>query len=522
MKQNKKETQKDALVGQTVDGFVVDELIAEGSFARVYKVHAQGLSQPYAMKLAKDSSSKSVERLEKEMKLLDRTNSGNIPKIVAQNTGSPQPYIVMEYIPESLDARMGGMGWKDAVQTAVGVLDALDYAHNELGIVHRDIAPKNIMFKNGKVQLIDFNLSDSLDKKVEDSIAISRDASVSMPHLVGTRLYAAPEQVGFIDDKVSERSDIYAVGTVLYQMLTGEVPYGDMPAPSKVGLPKWLDMVVAKARAKHPSQRYASAREMADVLRAGLAGRYDGPTLGERLAKLSRGLKTVARNLIIGGMITGAVMGGAFGIRSCAQRYQAQKQSFYDDIKHEDKGRLAYFTSGSEIKVIRVQDLPDKDKGIVYKIPGADIEALLWSSDGKAVYYLNDVGNIFDTKHQIVRYDLAAGKSAVIVDLRQLYKAKLPDDDIQNWVLDNRFGRIEFQLGTGEWYSIKEDGTGVTQITEKHGSDQKACLSGRHKFEPYNAGKSGMYVRIRNPDDSYDLENGKDPVYTPHEAKPEK
>lgn len=197
---------------------------------------------------------------------------------------SGTPYLAMELVvggslAERIEAR-GPLRWGEAVTVAAAVADALDHAH-ERGVVHRDLKPANVLLADdGAVKVSDFGVARLLD-----------DSSTLTGALRGTPAYMAPEQIR--GDAVDGRADLYALGTLLYEMVTGEAPFRaesaiavahqvvhDAPRPPSLGcpdLPLEIEGVIRRAMAKRADERFTRGREMAAALRA--AGAPSPPPL---------------------------------------------------------------------------------------------------------------------------------------------------------------------------------------------------------------------------------------------------
>ena len=196
----------------------------------------------------------------------------------AETDGGPLPYIVMEYVDgETLRDLVRGKGPlqpRRAMEIIADVCAALDFSHKN-GIVHRDMKPANIMInRSGAVKVMDFGIARAIS---DSSSPMTQTAAV-----IGTAQYLSPEQAR--GEQVDARSDVYSVGCVLFEILTGEPPFtGDSPVsvayqhvreeprrPSDVyeGVPYELDAVILKAMSKNPANRYQSAAEMrSDLVR---------------------------------------------------------------------------------------------------------------------------------------------------------------------------------------------------------------------------------------------------------------
>ncbi len=239
------------------------ELIGRGGMGAVYKARQKRLDRLVAVKILPPNVSRDpafAERFTREAKALARLTHPNIVTVhdfgQAGGTGvSPVPlyYFIMEFV-DGLNLRQllnaGQIAPKAALAIVPQICDALQYAHDK-GIVHRDIKPENILLdKAGKVKIADFGLAKLVGVEAKDqTITGTRD-------VIGTPHYMAPEQIEHPQD-VDHRADIYSLGVVFYQMLTGELPIGRFAPPSrKVRIDVRLDEVVLRALEKEPDRRY--------------------------------------------------------------------------------------------------------------------------------------------------------------------------------------------------------------------------------------------------------------------------
>jgi beta-lactam-binding protein with PASTA domain/predicted Ser/Thr protein kinase len=220
-----------------------------------------------------------VERFRREAKAAAGLNHQNLVSIYDWGEVEGTYYIVMEYVEgetlKDLIRRRGRLSGNESVGIALQLLAAVEFAHRS-GIVHRDIKPQNVMIdRGGTVKVMDFGIARAGDSGMTEAGSI-----------LGTAQYLAPEQAkGY---PVDERSDLYSVGVVLYEMLTGSVPFrGDSavtvalkhvnevprePAELVPGLPYALNQIVLKAMAKDPADRYQSAAEFGRDLRSAREG----------------------------------------------------------------------------------------------------------------------------------------------------------------------------------------------------------------------------------------------------------
>ncbi len=274
-------------IGELIDGrYEITSAISRGGMATVYSAVDTRLDRTVAVKIMHENlalDEEFVSRFIREAKAAAGLSHPNLVQVYDQGWnqgGVPAVFLVMEYIPgATLRDHLFAVGQLDPKE-ALGILDqvlsALTYAHQR-GIIHRDIKPENIMITaDGRVKLGDFGLA----RAVSTGNTLTADANV----LMGTVGYLAPEQVqrGIADEK----SDIYSLGIVFFEMLTGKKPYeGDspiqiayrhvhdrVPAPSTLNnaITRDIDTLVLRATTPDPGLRYQNAREFQDDIRKSL------------------------------------------------------------------------------------------------------------------------------------------------------------------------------------------------------------------------------------------------------------
>ena len=275
----------DNLIGKKLDGlYEVKELIGSGGMANVYKAVMLGRNGPVpagtvvAVKVLRQEYTHDpelVRRFKNESKAISLLNHSNIVKVYDVSVNDQLQYIVMEYVDgmtlrEYLNERGGKLTSRETVHFISQILKALEHAHAN-GVVHRDIKPQNIMLlDNGQLRMMDFGIA-----------RISRaENQLLSGKTMGSVHYISPEQAK--GDETDCTSDIYSVGVMMYEMLSGQLPFdaedavevaikqiSDQPkslheiAPQ---VPAALVEITEKAMAKLPQNRYASAREMLDAL----------------------------------------------------------------------------------------------------------------------------------------------------------------------------------------------------------------------------------------------------------------
>ncbi|MRH86279.1 Stk1 family PASTA domain-containing Ser/Thr kinase [Nocardia sp. SYP-A9097] len=265
--------------------YELGEIIGFGGMSEVHKARDLRLGRDVAIKVLRADLARDPTFYLRFKREAQNAAALNHPAIVAvydtgeaEIDGGPLPYIVMEYVDgdtlRDIVRGKGPMAPRRAMEVIADVCAALDFSHRN-GIVHRDMKPANIMINRaGAVKVMDFGIARAL---ADSSNPMTQTAAV-----IGTAQYLSPEQAR--GEQVDARSDVYSVGCVLYEILTGEPPFtGDSPVavayqhvredprlPSHVhpGVPRELDSVVLKAMSKNPANRYQTAAEMrADLIR---------------------------------------------------------------------------------------------------------------------------------------------------------------------------------------------------------------------------------------------------------------
>lgn len=240
---------------------VIEEMIGQGGMGRVYRAQQPHLNRTVALKVLSAERANDpewLERFSREARALARLSHPHIVQVYDFGE-KPVPHLLMEHI-EGVNLRQamqnGGLTTREALAIVPKLCDALHYAH-EHGVLHRDIKPENILIDTeGRVKIVDFGLAKLRDESVLPFTLTQSGAKL------GTLAYMAPEQVEKPAD-VDHRADIYSLGVVLYEMLTGELPLGRFPTPSEAsGVDARLDSVVMRTLEKRREQRPSSANEL--------------------------------------------------------------------------------------------------------------------------------------------------------------------------------------------------------------------------------------------------------------------
>jgi serine/threonine protein kinase len=244
------------------------EMIGRGGMGYVFKARQPKLDRFVALKILPETLAADpafAERFSQEGRVLARLNHPNIVTIHDFGQANGFFYLVMEFV-DGVNLRqamkVGRFTPEQALAVVPKICDALEFAHRE-GILHRDIKPENILLDaRGRVKIADFGIARIIGSKGGSESAAQATTEQRVTGVIGTPQYMAPEQIEN-PRKVDERADVYALGVVFYEMLTGELPLGRFARPSeKSAVDPRLDEVVLRALEKEPARRTASAREV--------------------------------------------------------------------------------------------------------------------------------------------------------------------------------------------------------------------------------------------------------------------
>lgn len=308
----------DPLVGRELGGVVIERLVAQGGMGRVYAARQRSPDRTVAVKVMRPGrqSPAAAARFQREADLLGRLRHPGIAQVflagVCLVDGDETPYFVMEFVPhaETLVAACDrrGLDPRRRLEAFLEVCRAVAHGHAS-GVVHRDLKPGNILVDGeGRPKVIDFGVARLADDH--------GDGGTETGEFLGTRRYSSPEQVA--GEAVDARTDVYALGVILHELLTGEPPHDlagkslaetarilrdEPPAPLQIAdrnLGRGLEAIAGGCLAKRPADRYASAADLAADVQRLLEGlptvaRRPGPLAaaagwGRRHAALASGL----------------------------------------------------------------------------------------------------------------------------------------------------------------------------------------------------------------------------------------
>lgn len=237
----------------------VEEMIGHGGMGAVYRVRQRNLDRVVALKvfLYDTNDAEFAARFQREARALAKLSHPNIVTVHDFGKREHMHYLLMEYI-DGLNLRQitesERLNPVEALEMVPQLCDALQYAHDK-GVIHRDIKPENLLLDvNGRIKIADFGLAKMTGTAYEGTLTRTRQ-------VMGTLNYMAPEQRER-PSEVDHRADIYSLGVVIYEMLTGELPFGRFQPPSsKSDIDISLDEVVMRALEKEPDRRYQQASE---------------------------------------------------------------------------------------------------------------------------------------------------------------------------------------------------------------------------------------------------------------------
>ena len=370
-----------AAAGTRIGHCTLIERAGRGASADVWRARDEELQRDVAIKLAREElvgEETLMARLVREARSTAQLRHPAIVTVHEVGTRGGQPFIVSDFIEgptlaQEIARRSFTPG--EAATVAARLADALDYAH-ACGVVHRDVKPGNVLLTaDGRPVLADFGLA---------QLARAETGLTRQGDVLGTPAYMAPEQARGDVDQVDARSDVYALGAVLYELLTGSPPFTGVsaasvlyavihrdPAPPGVvrpGVPADLATVCGRAMARDRADRYASAREFADDLRRFLArepvaARPPGPW--RRIVLWTHRNPALAATLAVSAALVLAVAGAAFA--RVVQERDRVRANLYRALVGEADARLAaldtewYGRTRAALKQAAALDVADRD-----------------------------------------------------------------------------------------------------------------------------------------------------------------
>ena len=427
--------------GDRIGPYAIDSTLGEGGMGQVYRARDDRLHRYVALKVlpqANDADGLSQRRLLAEARAAAGLDHPFICKVYEVGEADGRPYIAMEAITgETLRSRLarGRLDIKTALQIATEIAEAVSAAHRG-GVVHRDLKPANIMIAaDGHVKVLDFGLASRLERPGLNAelTTLTSPPSVS-DGLAGTLAYMAPEQVRA--EPADVRSDIFAFGVVLFEMLAGRHPFQragaietaaailkDDPAPwpAETAPPVLLQHVVRKALAKDPRDRYQSVDDVLIDLRAVSSDLSSASSRSAPLPGTSRGAVLRRRVWLVAApaavLIAGAAWWGiAHQSRATAAIAPVFRQvtavgNLIDAALSPDGRSLAFITDTQGDRRLLTRDLAG---GPSIELAHAEgLRSPKWTRDGAQIHYLtSDAGYLISRLGGTPQRSYSAGSSA--------------------------------------------------------------------------------------------------------------
>lgn len=353
---------------ERIDGYEIEEVIGHGGCGVVYRAHQRKpIERTVAIKLIRPGmdSNSVLRRFEFERKALERMNHPNIARVLdsgilsAGAGGVDRPYFVLELVqgePITRFVKKEQIELYELIELLLQVCAAVQHAHSK-GILHRDIKPSNVLVTrlDGKphCKVIDFGIAKALDEAMSDTISMTAAGA-----MIGTPKYMSPEQIGGSDD-VDIRSDVYSIGVMMYELVTGTSPLASADTSRSISamlreieestpvapshhnrqIPRDLDWMILKAMDRDPSQRYQTVGALAEDLQRHLRDEpvvAGPPSIGYRVTKFYRRNRAsvIAGIVAVVALIAGLSASIIFGLRTTQaleleseQRELAQRQT---------------------------------------------------------------------------------------------------------------------------------------------------------------------------------------------------
>jgi len=330
-------------VGDLIDRYEVVSLLGSGGMGEVYLAHDEKLDRKIALKLLPTHFTKNQARLrrfQQEARAASALNHPNIITIHEIGQVENRNFIATEFVDgETLRQRMkrAPLSLNESLDIAIQVCAALAAAHNA-GIIHRDIKPENIMLRtDGYVKVLDFGLAKLTEKREPPTeVDAAENLDISSGLLMGTVKYMSPEQAQ--GQQVDQRSDIFSLGVVLYEMVTGHAPFkgedttrlvksilNDEPrrlteyAP---GAPEELQRIVSKALIKNRAQRYQAAEDLLVDLKT-LRQQVELSTDSQSVNHRAEGRISILRRWRLAALAAVCVITIALGVTVCRRRQRS-------------------------------------------------------------------------------------------------------------------------------------------------------------------------------------------------------
>ena len=452
----------DQYIGKMLDDrYEILELIGSGGMANVYKARCHRLNRLVAIKILKSDLAENADfrrRFHDESQAVAQLSHANIVSVYDVSTNSDTEYIVMELIDgitlKQYMERRGRMDWRESLHFITQIMRGLSHAHSR-GIIHRDIKPQNIMvLRDGSVKVADFGIA-----------CLANAGQTLTQEALGSVHYISPEQAR--GDRIDARSDIYSAGVVLYEMLTGRLPFeGDSAvsvaiqhlssvplAPRDIdpSIPEPLELICMKAMNSDPNKRYPTA----DAMLADLEKFRKDPSVD--MDYIRRELATPSADSEPTMPLPTAQVSSAVKKRTA----EVRRDDYRDEPPRRDKKSLAIiagiFAAALVLVVLLFKlilgDFGPASSNKSYPVPdvrGKTVEEAQLMDEVKDIFYIEVVGTRVSDQYepgQIVEQDPTAGKTRKSNLVIQVYVAEEPEKEYMKDVVGMEYRQAKLLLG---------------------------------------------------------------------------